>query len=80
MSEYSRWSTSSIICAPFLDTDFDPPQRAAMIGELGRRGYPRPVVFPLRVLAGLGLWWNLVAWEARLDICQSLSGTCRSDQ
>jgi hypothetical protein len=46
-----------------------------MIEELGRRGYPRPVVFPLRVVAGLGLWWNLIAWEwAHLDLYDVLLG------
>ncbi len=75
MSEYSRWSTSAMVCAPFLDTYFEPSQRAAMLRELRRRGYPRPVVVVLRAIAGLGLWWNLVAWEwAHLDFWDVLFG------
>jgi hypothetical protein len=75
MSDYSRWSTSSIVCAPFLDTHFELPERAAMLMELRHRGYPRAVVFVLRVFAGVGLWWNLIAWEwADLDLTDVLFG------
>jgi len=67
--EFSRWSTSSLICAPFLDTAFDRSDHAGMSRELRRRGYPRSAVWALRVFAGLGLWWNLLAWEwACLDL------------
>ena len=64
-----------MICAPFLDTDFDPSERVAMLCELRRRGYPRALVFLLRVFAGAGLWWNLIAWEwANLDLTDVLFG------
>jgi hypothetical protein len=75
MSDFSRWSTSSIICAPFLDSDFTPDERTKMIAELRRRGYPRAVVVVLRVLAGFGLWWNLFAWEwGDLNLIDVLAG------
>ena len=74
-SSYSRWSTSSLVCAPFLDTSFDSPERASMLGELRRRGYPRALIFVLRVLAGVGLWWNVFVGEwATLDLSDVLFG------
>jgi len=48
-----------------------------MLEELRDRGYPKPVVFLLRVLAGFGLWWNLIAWEwVHLDLYDVLFGYC----
>ena len=47
---------------PFLDTD--DPEGVRLANEVLRdRGYPRPVVLVLRVLAGPGLWYQVFMWE-----------------
>ena len=75
MQQYAKASTSELICIPFLDSSTTASERAAIATELRRRGLGRISVSLLRILAGLGLWWNLIAWEwAHLDLYDVLFG------
>jgi hypothetical protein len=73
--DYSKATTSELICSPFLDSYITPMEREAMTTELRRRGLGRTSVFVLGVLAGAGLWWNVFAWEwAHLDLWDVIFG------
>jgi hypothetical protein len=75
MEQYAKSRTSELICIPFLDSSTTPVERDAIAAELRKRGLGRISVLLLRVLAALGLWWNLVAWEwASLDLNDVLFG------
>jgi hypothetical protein len=75
MEQYAKARTSELICIPFLDSSTTPSERDAIAAELRSRGFGRIPVLLLRILAGLGLWWNLVAWEwASLDLNDVLFG------
>jgi apolipoprotein N-acyltransferase len=75
MEQHAKARTSELICTPFLDSSTTSSEREAIAAELRRRGLGRLPVLFLRVLAGLGLWWNLVAWEwATLDLYDVLFG------
>jgi hypothetical protein len=75
MEQYATTRTSELICIPFLDSATTPSEREAIATELRSRGFGRVSVLLLRILAGLGLWWNLVAWEwATLDLHDVLFG------
>jgi apolipoprotein N-acyltransferase len=75
MEQHARARTSELICIPFLDSSTTPSEREAIATELRRRGFGRIAVLFLRILAGLGLWWNLIAWEwATLDLSDVLFG------
>jgi hypothetical protein len=75
MEQYAKTRTSELICIPFLDSSTSPSEREAIATELRSRGFGRIPVLVLRMLAGLGLWWNIVAWEwATLDLYDVLFG------
>ena len=75
MEQNARARTSELICIPFLDSSTTSSEREAIASELRRRGFGRVPVLFLRVLAGLGLWWNLIAWEwATLDLSDVVFG------
>jgi hypothetical protein len=75
MEQYAKARTSELICIPFLDSSTTPAERQAITAELRSRGLGRVPVLLLRVLAGFGLWWNLVAWEwFTLDLHDVLFG------
>ena len=75
MEQYAKARTSELICIPFLDSSTTPSERDAIAAELHSRGLGRTSVLFLRILAGLGLWWNLLAWEwASLDLNDVLFG------
>ena len=69
-----RLPTSELICLPFLDTD-----TTALVPEADRvlqsRGWSPSTIRRLRRVAGVGLWWQVIAWEwASLDVCDVLAG------
>lgn len=67
-------STSALICLPFLDTDL-PDERALANQILAERGYGETAIRVLRALVGVGLWYQVVAWEyAHLDLWDVLAG------
>jgi hypothetical protein len=75
MQQYAKARTSELICIPFLDSSTTPSERRAIAAELRSRGLGRVPVLFLRILAGFGLWWNVVAWEwLTLDLYDVLFG------
>ncbi len=75
MEQYAKARTSELICIPFLDSSTTPSERDAIAAQLRSRGFGRISVLFLRILAGLGLWWNLIVWEwVSLDLNDVLFG------
>jgi len=54
--------SDELICFPFLDTGSDEERQAAR-DELLRRGYPSWIISLLRRVAGVGLWYQTIAWD-----------------
>ena len=54
--------SDELLCFPFLDTGSDEERQEAH-DELLRRGYPQWMIRSLRAVAGVGLWYQSVAWE-----------------
>ncbi len=54
--------SDELICLPFLDTDTRADTEVAN-AELKARGYSARTVRWLRKVAGVGLWYQVVAWD-----------------
>ncbi len=63
-----------MICFPFVEL-YDPETGAVANQILAERGYPRPAVRVLRLVAGIGLWYQIILWEdIYLDLNDVLAG------
>jgi hypothetical protein len=74
ITQLRQEATSALVCLPFLDTE-QPKEEAVADQILAERGYSRLAVRILRALAGVGLWYQIIAWEDfHLDLSDVLAG------